>query len=103
MVLNYSEIESKVREATNDDTWGPHGSLMAELAKYTFTYEHYPEVMSMLWKRMFESKKNWRRIYKVRRERINKITCFPLIRIFLFTCELHVTHCALDVYILFTR
>ena len=66
MVMNYSEIESKVREATNDETWGPHGSLMGELAKYTFTYEHYPEVMSMLWKRMFESKKNWRRTYKVR-------------------------------------
>lgn len=63
--MNYSEVESKVREATNDDTWGPHGSLMSEIAKYTFTYEHYPEVMSMVWKRMFESKKNWRRIYKV--------------------------------------
>ena len=40
--MNYSDIEAKVREATNDDTWGPHGSLMGELAKYTFTYEHYP-------------------------------------------------------------
>ena len=65
VVMNYSEIEAKVREATNDDTWGPHGSLMGELAKYTFTYEHYPEVMTMTWKRMFETKKNWRRTYKV--------------------------------------
>lgn len=65
MVMNYSEVESKVREATNDDTWGPHGNLMTEIAKYTFTYEHYPEVMSMVWRRMFESKKNWRRTYKV--------------------------------------
>ena len=65
MVMNYSEVESKVREATNDETWGPHGSLMSEIAKYTFTYEHYPEVMTMLWKRMFEAKKNWRRTYKV--------------------------------------
>lgn len=63
--MNYSEVESKVREATNDDTWGPHGTLMTEIAKFTFTYEHYPEVMSMIWKRMFESKKNWRRVYKV--------------------------------------
>ena len=63
--MNYSDIEAKVREATNDDTWGPHGSLMGELAKYTFTYEHYPEVMTMTWKRMFETKKNWRRTYKV--------------------------------------
>ena len=65
MVMNYSDVESKVREATNDETWGPHGTLMAELAKYTFTYEHYPEVMTMLWKRMFETRKNWRRTYKV--------------------------------------
>ena len=65
MVMNYSEVESKVREATNDDTWGPHGSIMSEIAKYTFTYEHFPEVMSMLWKRMLQEKKNWRRVYKV--------------------------------------
>lgn len=65
VVMNYTEIEAKVREATNDDTWGPHGSIMAEIARYTFTYEHFPEVMSMLWKRMLhENKKNWRRIYK---------------------------------------
>ena len=63
--MNYSEVEAKVREATNDDPWGAPGTLMQELAKFTFTYEHYPEVMSMLWKRMFESKKNWRRTYKV--------------------------------------
>lgn len=66
MVMNYSDVETKVREATNDETWGPHGTLMSEIAKYTFTYEHYPEVMTMLWKRMFETKKNWRRTYKVR-------------------------------------
>ncbi|XP_046850757.1 clathrin interactor 1-like [Xenia sp. Carnegie-2017] len=64
MVMNYSEVESKVREATNDDTWGPHGTLMSEIAKYTYTYEHFPEVMSMLWKRMLLERKNWRRAYK---------------------------------------
>ncbi|XP_078358290.1 clathrin interactor 1-like isoform X2 [Oculina patagonica] len=65
VVMNYTEIEARVREATNDDTWGPHGTIMAEIARYTYTYEHFPEVMSMLWKRMLhENKKNWRRIYK---------------------------------------
>lgn len=65
VVMNYTEIEAKVREATNDDTWGPHGTIMGEIARYTYTYEHFPEVMSMLWKRMLhENKKNWRRIYK---------------------------------------
>lgn len=34
VVMNYSEIESKVREATNDDPWGPSGHLMGEIAKY---------------------------------------------------------------------
>lgn len=65
VVMNYSEVEAKVREATNDDAWGPHGGLMQEITQYTFTYEHFPEVMGMLWKRMLhENKSNWRRIYK---------------------------------------
>lgn len=64
--MNYTDIESKVREATNDEPWGPTGPLMQELAHSTFTYEHFPEVMSMLWKRMLqENKQNWRRTYKV--------------------------------------
>lgn len=65
VVMNYTEIEGKVREATNDDPWGPTGPLMQELAHATFTYESFPEVMSMLWKRMLQDNKtNWRRTYK---------------------------------------
>ncbi|XP_053486402.1 clathrin interactor 1a isoform X1 [Ictalurus furcatus] len=65
VVMNYSEIESKVREATNDDPWGPSGQLMGEIAKATFMYEQFPEVMNMLWFRMLkDNKKNWRRVYK---------------------------------------
>lgn len=74
--MNYSEVEAKVREATNDDTWGPHGTLMQEVARFTYTYEHFPEVMSMLWKRMLqENKKNWRRSYKVT-QAICLLRCF---------------------------
>ncbi|XP_072750136.1 telomere length regulation protein TEL2 homolog isoform X2 [Anoplolepis gracilipes] len=63
--MNYTETEAKVREATNDDAWGPTGAMMQELAQATFTYEQFPEVMSMLWKRMLqENKRNWRRTYK---------------------------------------
>lgn len=66
VVMNYTEIEAKVREATNDEPWGPTGQIMQELAHSTFTYEHFPEVMSMLWKRMLQdSKQHWRRTYKV--------------------------------------
>lgn len=39
---------------------------MLEIAHATFTFEHFPEVMTMLWKRMLQdNKKNWRRTYKV--------------------------------------
>lgn len=65
VVMNYSEIESKVREATNDDPWGPSGQLMGDIAKATFMYEQFPELMNMLWTRMLkDNKKNWRRVYK---------------------------------------
>ncbi|KAJ8972748.1 hypothetical protein NQ317_013802 [Molorchus minor] len=65
VVMNYTEIEAKVREATNDEAWGPTGQIMQELAHSTFTYEHFPEVMSMLWKRMLQdNKQHWRRSYK---------------------------------------
>ena len=64
--MNYTEVEVKVREATNEEAWGPTGSQMQELAQYTFTYEHYPELMAMLWRRMLLDNKNcWRRVYKV--------------------------------------
>lgn len=42
VVMNYSEIESKVREATNDDPWGPSGQLMGEIAKWVFRSEGFP-------------------------------------------------------------
>lgn len=41
------------------------GQLMQEIAQATFTYEQFPEVMGMLWKRMLGERKNWRRTYKV--------------------------------------
>jgi len=36
VVLNYSDAEAKVREATSNDPWGPSSQLMSELAEYTF-------------------------------------------------------------------
>ncbi|XP_013789804.1 clathrin interactor 1-like, partial [Limulus polyphemus] len=64
VVMNYTEIEAKVRETTNDDPWGPTGHQMQEIAQSTFSYEQFPEVMGMLWRRMLQDKKNWRRTYK---------------------------------------
>ncbi|XP_028166394.1 clathrin interactor 1-like, partial [Ostrinia furnacalis] len=63
--MNYTEVEGKVREATSDEAWGPTGQQMQELALATFTYEHFPEVMSMLWRRMLhDNRAHWRRTYK---------------------------------------
>lgn len=64
-VMNFTDAEAKVREATNEDPWGPTGPQMQELAAMTFQYDIFPEIMSMLWKRMFqENKLAWRRVYK---------------------------------------
>lgn len=65
LVMNYTETEAKVRDATNDDPWGPSGVQMQEVAAFTFTYEQFPEAMGMLWKRMLQdNRSNWRRTYK---------------------------------------
>lgn len=65
VVMNYTDVEARVREATNDEPWGPSGTLLQELANDTFMYESYSEVTGMLWKRIFhEGRSNWRRIYK---------------------------------------
>lgn len=65
VLYNYTEQEAKVREATNDEPWGPHSSLMQEISQATFSYESFPEVMGMLWRRLLEDNKRvWRRVYK---------------------------------------
>ncbi|CAF1008921.1 unnamed protein product [Didymodactylos carnosus] len=67
IVMNYTEAEAKIVEATNDESWGPPGKLLQEISQLSYSYEHYSEVMGMLWKRMFQSeKKFWRRTYKVK-------------------------------------
>ncbi|XP_075034017.1 epsin-3 [Mixophyes fleayi] len=64
IVHNYSEAEVKVREATSNDPWGPSTSLMAEISQMTYNAEAYPEVMVMVWRRLNDSGKNWRHVYK---------------------------------------
>ncbi|CAI2724733.1 unnamed protein product [Schistosoma spindalis] len=64
-MMNYTEAEMKVREATNDDMCCPSGRLLQKLADYTYAYETCLEVMSTLWKRMHpEDRISWRRVYK---------------------------------------
>ncbi|XP_010217017.1 PREDICTED: epsin-3 [Tinamus guttatus] len=53
-----------VREATSNDPWGPPSSLMSEIADLTFNTVAFAEVMGMIWRRLNDSGKNWRHVYK---------------------------------------
>ena len=36
VVMNYTEMEAKVREATNNEPWGASSTLMQEIAQGTY-------------------------------------------------------------------
>ncbi|CEO94370.1 ENTH domain-containing protein [Plasmodiophora brassicae] len=59
-----SEIEKKVKEATSSANWGVTGQVKEDIARATYDYTGYSEVMGILWKRMGESGKNWRMVFK---------------------------------------
>ncbi|KAF4312493.1 ENTH domain-containing protein [Botryosphaeria dothidea] len=64
-VMNYTEMEAKVREATNNEPWGASSSLMQEIANGTYNYQLLNEIMPMIYKRFTEkSAEEWRQIYK---------------------------------------
>ncbi|ROT39495.1 ENTH-domain-containing protein [Sodiomyces alkalinus F11] len=64
-VMNYTEMESKVREATNNEPWGASSSLMQEIANGTFNYSTLSEIMPVIYRRFTEkSAEEWRQIYK---------------------------------------
>ncbi|KAF9265204.1 ENTH-domain-containing protein [Marasmius fiardii PR-910] len=65
VVLNVSEIEAKVREATNDDPWGASSTLMQEIANRTFNYPDFNEIMPSIYSKFMEKEaRQWRQIYK---------------------------------------
>lgn len=64
-VMNYTEMESKVREATNNEPWGASSTQMQEIADGTFNYQTLNEIMPMIYRRFTEkSAEEWRQIYK---------------------------------------
>ncbi|CAI5455052.1 unnamed protein product [Caenorhabditis angaria] len=66
-IMNYSEAEKLVREATNEDPWGPTGPQMKRLCEYTKSgrLEDFYNVYTPLFGRMFENNQGaWRRVYK---------------------------------------
>ncbi|KAG1822710.1 ENTH-domain-containing protein [Suillus subaureus] len=65
VVLNISEMESKVREATNDEPWGASSTLMQEIAQGTFNFQNFNEIMPCIYARFMEKEaRQWRQIYK---------------------------------------
>ncbi|KAM7487046.1 hypothetical protein LguiA_003055 [Lonicera macranthoides] len=63
-VLKVPSIEQKVLDATSNEPWGPHGSHLADIAQATRNYHEYQMIMSVLWKRINDTGKNWRHVYK---------------------------------------
>ncbi|KJZ73200.1 hypothetical protein HIM_07397 [Hirsutella minnesotensis 3608] len=61
----YSHAQVMVREATSNDSWGPSGTAMANIAALTFngSTEFY-DIMDMLDKRLNDKGKNWRHVLK---------------------------------------
>ncbi|CAL4967538.1 unnamed protein product [Urochloa decumbens] len=63
-VLKVPGIEQKILDATSNEPWGPHGSLLADIAQATQNYHEYQMVMNIVWKRINDTGKNWRHVYK---------------------------------------
>ncbi|EGN98181.1 hypothetical protein SERLA73DRAFT_183089 [Serpula lacrymans var. lacrymans S7.3] len=65
VVLNVSEMEAKVREATNDEPWGASSTLMQDIAQGTFNFQNFNEIMPCIYARFMEKEaRQWRQIYK---------------------------------------
>ncbi|KAG2662392.1 hypothetical protein PVAP13_1KG535000 [Panicum virgatum] len=63
-VLKVPRIEQKILDATSNEPWGPHGSLLADIAQATHNYHEYQMIMNIVWKRINDTGKNWRHVYK---------------------------------------
>lgn len=65
VALNLSEMETKVREATNNEPWGAKTTLMEQIAAGTYNYREREEILSFIFRRFTEKAANeWRQIYK---------------------------------------
>lgn len=65
VAMNLTEIESKVREATNNEPWGAPTTLMAQIASATYNYREREEIVAFIFRRFTEKAANeWRQVYK---------------------------------------
>ncbi|KAL3507146.1 hypothetical protein ACH5RR_032528 [Cinchona calisaya] len=63
-VLKVPSMEQKVLDATSNEAWGPHGTLLADIAQASRNYHEYQMIMSVIWKRINDTGRNWRHVYK---------------------------------------
>ncbi|GAA5940294.1 epsin [Sporobolomyces koalae] len=63
-IKGFSDTQTKVRDATSNDPWGPSGTQMAEIATLTFNQGDFVEIIEMLDKRLNDKGKNWRHVFK---------------------------------------
>eukprot|EP00877_Chromochloris_zofingiensis_P013831 jgi/Chrzof1/8701/Cz03g21060.t1 len=64
MSMNMTELEIKVMEATNSEPWGPHGSVMSEIAQGAYKPDGFRQIMAIVDQRLMETEDNWRLVYK---------------------------------------
>ncbi|KAI0763525.1 hypothetical protein BD413DRAFT_642400 [Trametes elegans] len=70
VVFNVSEMEAKVRDATNDEPWGASSTLMQEIAQGYVNHpghhaQNFNEIMPAIYSRFMEKEaRQWRQIYK---------------------------------------
>uniref|UniRef100_A0A7N0TSB8 ENTH domain-containing protein n=1 Tax=Kalanchoe fedtschenkoi TaxID=63787 RepID=A0A7N0TSB8_KALFE len=63
-VLKVPGIERKVLDATSNEAWGPHGTHLADIAQASRNHTEFQMIMGVLWKRLSDTGKNWRHVYK---------------------------------------
>ncbi|KAJ3216003.1 Crossover junction endonuclease mus81 [Dinochytrium kinnereticum] len=64
-VLQLTEYQIKVLDATNNEPWGASSTLMLDIASATSHYQHFSEIMEVIYKRLQEPPSpTWRQTYK---------------------------------------
>ncbi|CAN3373701.1 hypothetical protein DIURU_005503 [Diutina rugosa] len=65
VAMNLTDMEAKVREATNNEPWGTSSTVKAQIAAGTYNYREREEILSFIFRRFTEKAANeWRQIYK---------------------------------------
>ncbi|PAV58565.1 hypothetical protein WR25_15018 [Diploscapter pachys] len=64
VAYNFSPAQIKTREATSNDEGTPSVQLMTKIAECTVDGKMADEVLVIIWKRLSDSGRNWRHVYK---------------------------------------